>query len=333
MIQLRKDYLLNRWSYIAVERGERPQQIEKNKTGSKKNDKENVCYFCPGNENLTPPEIGRISKKNKKDEWQVRWFPNKFPAVDKNLKKEIAIKNKFYTNGEAFGYHEIIAETPDHEKQLADLSVEEMEEVLKVYALRMADLSAREGIKYVQIFKNSGAEGGASLSHSHSQLIATNIIPSLVQEKIDAVKKYKSCPYCDIIKKEEKSERFIYANQDFVCFAPYAPRFNYEAWIFPRKHYRNITELKKNEFKNLAEVFQIILSKLGGINAPYNFYLHYAPTEKVSSPSGGVRGNKDLHFHFVIAPRMNIWAGFELSTDAFVIKTSPENAAKFYRES
>ncbi len=317
MIQLRKDYILNRWSYIAAERGKRPKQVKENKTDDKKDGKKNICYFCPGNEHLTPPEIGRIGDKNK---WEIRWFPNKFPAVEKNLKKEIVTNDEYYTGGEAFGYHEIIAETPDHKKQLADLNVEEIEKILKVYSLRMVDLSAKDGIKYVQIFKNSGAEGGASLAHSHSQIVATNIIPSLVREKVEAVKKYEDCPYCSIIKKEEKSERFIYANDDFVCFTPYAPRFNYEAWIFPKKHYRNITEMKENEFRSLAEVFQIILSKLGGINAPYNFYLHYAPV------------GEDLHFHFVIAPRINIWAGFELATDAFVVKISPEDAAEFYWE-
>jgi len=129
MIKLRKDYILNRWSYIASDRGKRPQQVKKDKAKNKENGKKDVCYFCPGSENLTPPEIGRISNKNKKDEWQVRWFLNKFPAVDERLKKKIETADKFYTNGEAFGFHEIIAETPDHEKQLADLSVEEIEGV------------------------------------------------------------------------------------------------------------------------------------------------------------------------------------------------------------
>jgi len=313
MIKLRKDYILNRWSYVASDRAKRPQQFKKDKT---KNNKESVCYFCPGSEHLTPTEIGRVGNKN---EWQVRWFLNKFPAVDESLKKKIETADKFYTNGEAFGFHEIIVETPDHEKQLADLSVEEIEEVLKVYALRIKELSAKDGIKYVQIFKNSGDSAGTSLVHSHSQIVATNVIPDLVQEKIDAAKKYKSCPYCEIIKSEEKSERFIYANDDFVCFAPYAPRFNYEAWIFPKKHYKNITELEESGFKNLAEIFKLILPKLEGAGISYNFYLHYSPA------------GKDLHFHFVIAPRVNTWAGFELATGFNIIKFSPENTAEFYR--
>jgi len=280
MIKLRKDYILNRWSYVASDRAKRPQQFKKDKT---KNNKESVCYFCPGSEHLTPTEIGRVGNKN---EWQVRWFLNKFPAVDESLKKEIETADKFYTNGEAFGFHEIIVETPDHD---------------------------------VQIFKNSGDSAGTSLVHSHSQIVATNVIPDLVQEKIDAAKKYKSCPYCEIIKSEEKSERFIYANDDFVCFAPYAPRFNYEAWIFPKKHYKNITELEESGFKNLAEIFKLILPKLEGAGISYNFYLHYSPA------------GKDLHFHFVIAPRVNTWAGFELATGFNIIKFSPENTAEFYR--
>ena len=320
MIQLRKDYILNRWSYVASDRGKRPKQFKKNKIKNQKKGKEEICYFCPGSENLTPPEIGRINDKNKKNKWQVRWFLNKFPAVDESLKKEIETKNKFYTSGEAFGFHEIIAETPDHEKQLADLSAEEIAKVLEVYALRMKELSAKDGIKYVQIFKNSGAKAGTSLVHSHSQIIATNVIPSLVQEKINAVKKYDNCPYCDIIKSEKASKRFIYANNDFICFAPYAPRFNYEAWIFPKKHYKNITALKETEFKNLAEIFKIILPKLEGADISYNFYLHYSPV------------GEDLHFHFVIAPRVNTWAGFELASNSFIVKTSPEDTAEFYRE-
>ena len=50
-----------------------------------------VCFFCHGNEHLTPPEIGRIPEE---DKWKIRWFPNKFPAVE--LKGDPKIrKNKY----------------------------------------------------------------------------------------------------------------------------------------------------------------------------------------------------------------------------------------------
>lgn len=314
MIELRKDYILDRWSYIAADRGKRPKQFEKNANDGNKNI---VCFFCPGNENLTPPEIGRIGDE---ENWKIRWFLNKFPAVDKRSKKEILTSDKYYTSGGAFGCHEVIAETPSHEKQLADLSEKEIKKVLEVYSSRIKELGAKDKIKYVQIFKNSGAEAGTSLAHSHTQVVAMTMVPKPVREKIEAAKKYDKCPYCDIIAKEETGKHFVYSNDDFIVFTPYAPRFNYEVWIFPRNHYRNITELNSDQFENLSKVFKRILSKLEAINAPYNFYLHYSPK------------GENLHFHFEITPRLNKWAGFELATDSYVITVSPEDAAEFYVE-
>ena len=314
MVEIRKDYIFERWSYITADRGKRPEQFEE----KREEKKDAICYFCPSNENLTPPEIGRLKNDNG-DGWKVRWILNKFPIVDLQS-DEIIAREDIYTKGGGFGYHEIIAETPDHEKQLADLNVQEIADVIKTYLLRMSELSAREGINYVQIFKNNGVEAGTSLIHSHSQVVALGVIPRAVQEKINAIKKYKKCPYCDIIKKEENSERLVYANDDFVVVTSYAPRFNYEVLILPKKHYLNITELNDEEIENLAKSFQRVLSKLGEMNIPYNFYLHYSPQ------------GENLHFHFEIVPRMNKWAGFELATDSYVITTSPEDAAKFYRE-
>lgn len=313
MIEIRKDYILDRWSYVAADRGKRPKQFEKDT----KNVKENICYFCPGNEHLTPPEIGRIEDG---DSWKVRWFPNKFPITDWNSAENILSTDKFHTKGGAFGYHEVIVENKDHDKQLADLNIADLTELFRIYAQRIKELSRRDDIEYVQLFKNNGEEAGTSLIHTHTQIVATNLIPKSIKEEMQAVKQHDKCPYCDIVLQEEKSERFIFSNEDFIVFSPFAPKFNYETWIFPRKHFLSMEDLKENEFKNLAEAFQKILSKLGAINAPYNFYLHQSPK------------NGELHFHYEITPRMNTWAGFELATDSYVITTSPEESAKFYKE-
>lgn len=312
MIELRKDYILDRWSYIALGRGKRPQEIETQASAAQNG----TCYFCPGNENLTPPEIGRIQDG---DNWKVRWFANKFPAVETGLKAEI-VQQGLLTKAEAFGYHEVIAETPDHDRQLASLSAQEIGSVLRTYAARMAEISQKEGVKYVQIFKNNGAEGGCSIAHSHSQIIAGALVPRYVREKIEAAKKSDHCPYCDVVKMEEASERMIFANDSFVAFTTFAPRFNFEVMIFPKSHYCNLTELSDREFDDLSEALQKVLSRLGRIGAAYNFFLHVAPS------------GEDLHFHFEITPRLNTWAGFELATESYVITTSPEEAAAFYRE-
>lgn len=313
MIELRKDYILDRWSLIALGRGKRPQETEMG-TGKAE---AGTCYFCPGNENLTPEEIGRVGEGGG---WNKRWFPNKFPAVEPTLKRELVQEGEFLLKGEGFGYHEVVAETPEHGKQLYDLEEGELCEILKIYRARIIDLGGREGIKYVQVFKNSGAPAGTSITHSHSQIVALPMVPHDVREKIETAKRYDDCPYCRIAAEEQRSERHITSNESFTAFAAYAPRFNYEVKILPKKHIRGLEELDDEGIRELAQVFRSILKRLAGVKAPYNFYLHYAPA------------GEDLHFQLEIVPRLNNWAGFELAAGAYVITVSPEEAAAFFRE-
>lgn len=306
MKEIRKDYLLNRWVYYSTKRKDRPREFAK---------KLSVCYFCPGNEHLTPKEIGRVEEKG---EWKIRWFPNKFPVLDsKTLLK--ANKNKFLNSISSYGMHEVIAETSAHKKQLFDLSVEHIAELLKVYSLRIKALSKLKNVKYVVVFKNHGKEAGTSLIHSHTQVVALPKIPSLIEEKLKAVKNFKKCPYCSIIKAEKNSKRKVFENKSFVSFAPYASRFNYEVWVFPKKHIRNITELNDEEFKDLAIIFKKMLLKLKKLNCSYNFFLHYAPK------------GTDLHFHIEFMPRISVFGGFEYSSNDIINSVMPEMASKFYR--
>ena len=310
-IEIRKDYLLNRWSILAPERKKRPkefkQQTEK---------REASCVFCPGNEKLTPDEIGRIEKNGR---WVIRWFTNKFPAVVYEGNPAIRSTEKFFTYADAMGIHEMVIETPAHDETLADLSPTMMSELLKVYAERITTLSKKPGIHYVLVFKNWGMEAGASLVHSHTQIIAYNKVPSLVEEEVAAAKRHGSCPYCAILQKEKKGKRRIVENESFVSFAPYASRFNYEAWLFPKAHIRSITEMHESQRKDLAAMLKQLLLKLKKLDMPYNFYLHEAPA------------GKDLHWHLELCPRRAIWAGFEFGSGETIISVSPESAAAFYR--
>jgi UDPglucose--hexose-1-phosphate uridylyltransferase len=312
-MELRKDYILERWVFLASERKKRPREF---KYREKKETKQ-ICYFCPGNEHLTPPEIGRIKDDNNK--WKIRWFPNKFPVVEQKGDFLIKTDNTYFTFSNAYGKHEVIAETPHHEKQMWDLSREQIKEILDVYKQRITKLSELEHIKYVLVFKNHGREGGTSLVHSHTQVAAINIVPTLVKEEVEACKKYEKCPYCEIINIEKGSYRRCFENDSIVAFTPYASRFNFEIWMFPKRHVKNITELNNNEMIDLAEILKNILIKLKKLNAAYNFFLHYAPK------------GEDLHFHIEVTPRFAVWAGFEFSSNAIINSVTPEDAAKFYR--
>tara|TARA_Y100000310_G_scaffold241784_1_gene245900 strand:- start:64506 stop:65456 length:951 start_codon:yes stop_codon:yes gene_type:complete len=311
---IRKDYILDRWVYYATERKKRKHEFKEDGVNETSNSK--TCFFCPGNENLTPKEIGRVEYKNS---WKIRWFPNKFPVVEKKGSAKIKAKNKFLIEGNNYGIHEVIAETNDHKKQLADLSIEHIKEILDVYILRIKALSKLKGIKYITVFKNKGSHAATSLVHSHTQIVALPLLPDDVMDKVKAAKKSKNCPYCSIIKLESKSKRRITENKSIVAFAPYASRFNFEAWVFPKRHVKNITAMYDEELYDMASVLKKILLKLKKSNISYNFFLHYAPQ------------GHDLHFHIEITPRLAKWGGFELSTGATINSTMPEDAASFYR--
>jgi len=311
MIELRKDYILDRWVILSEGRKYRPKEFKK-KAFVKS---EGICYFCPGNEKLTPKEIGRIEENGK---WKIRWFLNKFPFVLKHGNPMLK-KKGIFEYGSSYGYHEIIVETPNHKKQFADHSVKDIVDVLRVSSNRISELSKKKGIKYVAVFKNYGPDAGTSLIHSHMQLAAYNKIPTLVEEEAKKSIKGGKCLYCPIIKQEWKSKRAVFQNNSFVSFAPFASRFNYEAWIFPKKHYNSITEMPKKEIMDLADMMKKIFSRLAAFNPSYNFFLHYAP-----------KGRK-LHFHIEITPRIATWGGFEMQTGEIVNSVKPEEAAKFYR--
>lgn len=311
-MELRKDYILDRWVILASHRKERPKEF-KEKGLVKKGE---VDFFAPGNEELTPPEIGRVGGAD----WKLRWFANKFPAVDKHGEAGIKTENKFFTFGSAYGDHEVIVETPSAVKQLWDLSVKDIKEVLKVYANRIDELSKDEKVKYVCVLKNHGVQGGTSLTHSHSQVISYNKLPEEVMAEVRACKNHEKCPYCEIILVERKSYRRCFENDYFVAFCPYASRFNYEIWVFPKKHMLNITEFGPEEFNGLAEIMKKILGKLKEVNISYNYFLHYAPQ------------GEDLHFHIEVCPRTAVWGGFELGTGTTINSVTPEDAAEFYRK-
>lgn len=312
-MEVRKDYILDRYVYIATGRAKRPREFKQEVFEKISKD----CFFCPGNENQTPPEIGRIIDG---DSWSLRWFRNKFPAVEPKGNPKLKTKNKYYTSSSAYGEHEVVVECKEHDKQLWDLGEKQITKLLKVYNERIEKLSKKKNIKYVQLFKNHGREGGTSLIHSHTQITSLTQIPQVVQEEALAVKKHKSCPYCKIIELEKKSERLCFENSSFVAFAPYAARFNYEVWFFPKRHVKTMKELEEHEFEDLARLMKKVLTKLKTINASYNYFVHYAPK------------GSNLHFHIELTPRLATWAGFELATNFIINSVAPEEAAKFYRE-
>jgi len=297
VIEIRKDYLTGRYTIFSPKRADRPHDVKKKKQKAK-------CPFCPGNEYMTPPAVLEMKKNGR---WQIRVTPNKFPIMNA---------------------HEVVIESPEHEKDIAMEPVKKIEEILDVYAKRYVALSKQKGIKYVQIFRNRGEKGGASLAHPHTQIIGTPAIPALVSQEMNACKKYrakyKRCMLCDLAKNESRKERFVAKNSSFVAFTPYASRYPYETWIVPVRHASRISDMDKKQIHDFADMLKKILLKLDKVlNKPaYNFIIHQSP----------LRGYGHYHMHLEILPVTTIVAGFEKSTDYAVNLTLPEEAAKQLRK-
>lgn len=311
-MELRKDYILDVWCIINQKRGQRPKEFKatEEEKGSR------TDFFAPGNEEMTPPEIDRLEKNG---QWQIRVFPNKFPAVHEEGNPEIQTHNDFYTFASAFGKHEVVVEAPESNRQLWDLSEDELLEVFKMYQKRINALYKSENVKYVCVFKNHGQKGGTSILHTHTQIVAFNLLPVRIQSEISASIVDGQCKYCQVIEKESKSERFCYDSEHFVAFAPYASRFNYEVWVFSKEHKKRLNDFAENELRSLASVMHKILAKLRYMGCSYNFFLHEAPP------------GSDLHFHIEVTPRIATWAGFELSSGVVINSVAPEFAAQYYR--
>jgi UDPglucose--hexose-1-phosphate uridylyltransferase len=301
--EIRKAYLLNKYVIITPSRAKRPRDI-KEETVIKRTGR---CPFCP--ENIVTENI--IDKISHHKKWQVLTLKNIYPAVTLD-------------NERAYGTQEVIVETPSHSRELAELSEEHIEQVLRMYARRTKALSKIEKINYILCFKNQGSKAGASIVHAHSQIFATNLIPPDVFRELEAAQayrvKHKICPYCDIIKKEMASERKVYEDKFVAAFTPYASEFHYEVWLFTKRHLDNITLLSDEEFKSLARAYKKILLKLRELDLAFNMFMHQVVT------------NQDQHFYLKIQPRDSIWAGIELGSGLVINSVPPEEAARFFRE-
>jgi UDPglucose--hexose-1-phosphate uridylyltransferase len=328
--ELRKDPITGRWVIISTDRGKRPSDFVRESVQIKGN---GFCPFCYGNEAKTPPEVlayGRNGSGKDTPGWSIRVVPNKFPAlqIEGDLDRE---GEGLFDRMNGIGAHEVIVETPDHQSTLATLPEKSVEEVLWAYRDRMLDLKNDKRFRYILLFKNHGEAAGASLEHTHSQLIALPIVPKRVREEVDKSKHYfeekERCIFCDMIRQEvETGSRVIGENEYFIALAPYAPRFPFETWLLPRQHGSAFENHQSPIYASLARLLRDLLRRLDAVlNRPaYNYVVHTSPI--------GEEINEHFHWHIEMMPKLTKVAGFEWGTGFYINPTPPEEAARFLRE-
>ena len=332
MPELRKDPVVGRWVIISTERSRRPTHF----TTSTHTGPAYSCPFCPGSEDKTPPEVYAHRPGHEAPNtpgWKVRVVPNKFPALQ--IEGTLDRRGEgLYDKMNGVGAHEVVIEGPQHDQDLADLPVEHIEQVLIAYRERVLDLHRDRRFRYVLIFKNHGAQAGATLEHTHTQLIATPIIPRILQEELEGSRRYyelkERCVFCDIVAQEtadENGRRVVTMSDRFVVLEPFAPRFPIETWILPRRHDDSFHTLSDaDEFRDLATILKDTLQRLNRAldRPPYNFAVHTAPVSDTEL--------EHYHWHLEIMPTLTRVAGFEIGSGFYINPTPPEDAAQYLRE-
>jgi len=330
MPELRRDPVVGRWVIIATERARRPMDV----TPRPPPRPPGLCPFCPGHEDKTPAEVyvsGRSPAAAPNGPgWKVRVVPNRFPAlkIEGDLDRQA---EGIYDRMNGVGAHEVIVETPDHDRRMKDLAPQDLTEVLFAFKARLLDLRNDLRFRYILLFKNEGHEAGASLDHAHSQLIALPIVPRHVIEEIEGARRHhdlkERCIFCDIVGQERKERsRLVYENDEFVAFAPWAPRSPFETWIVPKRHESNYEAEPRERLALLAQALGTTLRRLSAaLGAPsFNFMIHSNPLRDAPSAS--------YHWHVEVMPALTHVAGFEWGSGFHINPVPPEEAAEFLRK-
>jgi UDPglucose--hexose-1-phosphate uridylyltransferase len=329
MAELRRDPLVGRWVIVDTDHPSGPAEFEHEAHGLRGG----VCPFCYGNETMTPPEIEALrdaSTRPNTPGWQVRVVPNKFPAL--RIEGDIDRRGLgIYDMSSGVGAHEVLIETPYHQKDMPDLLTSEIENVLLMCCRRATDLIKDRRFKYIMMFKNYGPAAGASLEHPHTQLIALPMVPKNVMEEIRGAERYieyhERCLFCDMIRQElQEKQRIVVENKYFLSFCPFVSRFPFEIWIIPKRHETHFCHIHSEEVPALAAILKETITKIKTVfpDVSYNYIIH-------TSPANGDTATEGYHWHIEIMPKLTRVAGFEWGTGFYVVQTPPELAVKYLK--
>jgi UDPglucose--hexose-1-phosphate uridylyltransferase len=320
-MELRKDPITRSWVVIG-----HPERVES---------PADVCPLCPGHEVvqktfLVRPETGP---------WQVRVMPHVDPfyRVEGELAREA---DGIYDRMGLVGAHEIVVETPLHDRRLSQLSDEQIELVLSVYAERIADLKKDRRFKYVTVFKNQGTVAGAEWVHAHSEVTATTFVPRRILYELRAARIWyqekERCVFCDIVRQEEKlGKRLVDAQGEYLAFCPYASRVPYETWIMHRKHNHLFETPKPGAVRrNLASLLGRTLRRIEQLTQDYHLVVHTSPntdTYKGELNDYWTTIADDYHWHIEILPIVERRSKSYSIKEVYFNPLAPEVAAEKLR--
>lgn len=330
MSELRRDPTTNGCVIIAPERNRRPRnRLPACEQIASRPSLDPTCPFCPGNESMLPSIIAETAS-NQRPGWRTRIVGNRFPAVRQDNTQPQ--HGPFYETAAARGHHEVIIESPRHDKELTTLSADEIHDVVITYRSRYVALMAEEVVQSAIVFRNRGRIAGASLGHPHSQVITLEIAPPFVRARQSAMRNYYRengrCIICDLIAFERAAgSRVVGENEAFLTLVPFAATAPCEMWLLPTRHQADFSELATAEIDLLAMALQDALLRLSAAlnDPPYNYVIDTATKAELGSPS--------LHWRLRVVPQTTVLGGFEFGSGLPINPSLPERDAALLRAS
>jgi UDPglucose--hexose-1-phosphate uridylyltransferase len=326
MSTLRQDPTTRQWAILATRRGDRPHEpvvVPRPELP----EFDGTCPFCPGNEDQTPPEIAREPQG---ETWRVRVVPNMYAALTGDGATPRSGEQMF-REMPGVGSHEVVIETPRHDGRIDELEPDQVTRAVWTWRERYRELIARPEIRAVVVFKNFGALAGTSLTHPHSQIVATPVFLPRLQRRLDVATRYYdehgSCVYDDVIAAERRAEaRVVDEVGGFIAFEPWAAQSPFETWIAPTFHQGSFGELGDDRLDDLAG---ILMRSLRAVRAAcgdpdYNVVMY-------SAPSNEGHATRVFHWHLKLIPRIATQAGFEIGSAMSINTIAPEDAADALR--
>lgn len=335
MSELRKDPFRNRWVNVSPSRAGRPTDLEGEPAR---------CPFCPGNESLTPREILAIRPPGTPANgpgWRLRVVNNLYPALDPGRNIERSTRG-VYERMEGAGHHELVIETPDHDRDLDALADEQRARVVRTLRSRLDSLEEDASCAFVLVFRNWGKGSGASLAHPHAQILAMPVVPDGIATEVTQSVVYLGRTgrplSLDMLDNErEKGHRIIIENERFIALAPFASAYPFEIAIYPKDLAASFKDLIEADIDPLGSLLQQILARMKqALKDPaYNIVLHTAPNPQSSvtaTLADPAAIEAAYHWHLEIVPRLHRVNGFEWATGMFINTVPPEEAARILRE-
>jgi UDPglucose--hexose-1-phosphate uridylyltransferase len=290
------------------------------------------CPFEPEKIGTLPP----IMSWPPDGPWQVRVVPHPDPLY--RLEGDPArLAEGIYDKMGPLGAHEVVVETPSHDKRMTQFTDEEIDRVLSVWAARIADLKKDARFKYVSVFKNHGAAAGEEWPHAHSEVAATIFVPRRIKYELHAAHDWymdkERCIFCDVVRQEEKQgKRIVDVQGDYYALCPYASRVPYEVWVMHRKHNQAFEQpLPGSNRKQLAALLGRVLRRLAKVAPAYHLVVHNTKSKKGELAGYWKTLADDYHWHIEIMPIVEERSKSYSIKEVYFNAKLPEQAAAHLR--